>query len=290
MKRTTLAIVCAMAIGMPAQAQQDFGQAPPPPGGQGGFQQRGPRMMMGGPNILTMPDVQAELRLTDDQKQKVGQLFPARRQGGQFGGQGGPGGPPQGGGQFGGQGGPGGPPQGGGQFGGQGGPGGPPQGGGQLGGPPQGRQGGPDPMDDKVKGILNPGQFARYKELQLQWRGAGAISQPDVADKLGLSDAQREKVREAMDAGRPQPPQGGQGERPDFEQMRKQMAEAKARSERQILAVLNSDQRTKWDQMVGKPFKFAQPNTGGMGFGPGGPGGGPGRGQGRGGSGGGGQD
>ncbi|MBS1715167.1 MAG: hypothetical protein JST30_12610 [Armatimonadetes bacterium] len=286
MKRTTLAIVCALAIGTIVQAQQGFGQAGPPQGQRGGFQQRGPRMMMGGPNILMMPDVQAELKLTADQKQKLADLFPARQGGGQFGGppQGGPGGPPQGGGQFGGppQGGPGGPPQGGGQFGGppQGGPGGPPQGGGQFGGPPQGGPGGPDPMDAKVKEILNADQYARYKELQLQWRGAGAISQPDVADKLGLTDDQREQVRAAMDAARPQPPQGGQGGPPDFEAMQKQMAEAKARSEKQILAVLTVDQRAKWQQMLGRPFKFAQPNTGGPGFGQ----------RGRGGRGGGGQD
>ncbi len=57
--------------------------------------------------------------------------------------------------------------------------------------------------------------------------------------------------------------------------MRRQMAENKARTEKQILAVLTGDQRSKWEQMLGKPFKFAQPN---MGFGggmrgPGGPGG-----------------
>lgn len=270
MKKTMMALALT-ATTVFALAQG--GAQQPPPGGQGGFQggppqggfqggppqggfQGGPGMMggpmmraPGGPALLMQPDVQKELKLTDDQIQKIQEIV---RQGGPQGGpqgQGGrggfQGGPPQGGQGGGFQGGPpqggqggfqGGPPQG------RGGQGGPPQGGFQ-GGPPQGGfQGGPggpgmgpqgdqrrQEMEKKIKGVLSGEQYTRYQELALQAEGARAILRPEIGEKLNLTDEQRDKIQEIMQANRPQggpqgqggrggqggfqggPPQGGQG-------------------------------------------------------------------------------
>jgi hypothetical protein len=281
------------------------------PGGPGGFgQMRGPGMMMpGGPAILMQPDVQKELNLSADQKQKIEQLLRQVGPGGPGGqgGPGGPGGPPQGGfGQGGpGQGGPpqggfqGGPPQGGPpqQRGGQGGP--PQQGqGGFQGGPPQGQggfgqrgpggpggpggQGGPgndqhrQEMEAKVKGILNADQYARYQQLALQAEGPRAFGRKDVAEKLNLSEDQQQKIREIHEANRPQPPApGGQGGPPDFEKMRAEGDKRREEIMQKILGVLTSNQKSTWNSMVGKPFKFQPPQMRGPGGqgGPGGPGG-----------------
>jgi Spy/CpxP family protein refolding chaperone len=237
MNKKTLAVMCSLAIATLCGAQ---GHGGPPPGG-GGF--RGGPGGPGGPNILMMQDVQKELNLTAQQKQAVEQLFQrgGRRGQGEFGPpQGGPGGefgPPQGG--------PGGP---GGEF-------GPPQGGPDAGPGGPGRMR-PDDNEKKVKEILNGTQYARYQELTLQFRGPSAILSPETSEKLGVTEAQREKIRAALESMRPGPPPEMGAERPDPEQMFKEMEKKRADADKAILAVLTSEQRSKWETMLGKPFKF----------------------------------
>ncbi|MBI5707212.1 MAG: hypothetical protein HZC36_09520 [Armatimonadetes bacterium] len=266
-----------------------------PPQGPGGF--RGGMMMgpgAGGAGILMRPDVRKELKLSEDQADKIDALL---RPGGQgFGGRGGGGdfgGPPggrQGGGFGGGQGGPPGRGQGGGFSGGQGGPpqGGPPQGG-PGGGFGPGGPGGFDPqqmekrekeLDQKVKAILSESQYTRFHELALQLDGAQALQRKDVADKVGLSQEKREQiaeiVRKSMEANRPD--FGGQrGGLGDPDEMRRRMEEMRAKMEKsrkdmnaKILAALSDAEKSKWKAMLGKEFNFEEMR---MGPPPGSPGG-----------------
>lgn len=268
MLKTTLIALAALGACL-AMGQGDvqggpppFQQGPPPagPGGQGGMR-RAPRPgMMGGPGMLMRPDVQKELKLSQDQIDRLREAMPPPPN---FGGPG--------------QGGPG-----------QGGPEGGPGRGGQAGPPPPGARGpgqggpgfrGPRPEDrqleEKVKGILTETQFARYEQLKLQMRGAGVIGSPEIADKLGLSDDQRGRIREIFENDRPPmpPPLTDGGERPDPQRMRDEMRKHREEIEGKVLAVLTKDQRAKWDAMIGKPFKFEQPPMGPGFRGPGGPGG-----------------
>jgi hypothetical protein len=160
-------------------------------------------------------------------------------------------------------------------------------------------------LENKVKEILTSSQFERYQQLKLQMQGAGVIGSPEISQKLGLSEDQRNRIREIMQNDRPPmgpggpggpggqggpgqggPGQGGRGQgggfgqpgqngQPgDFEQMRKMMMQHRQEVEQKVLAVLTSDQRQKWQDMLGKPFKFEEPQRGPGGF-PGGPGGPP---------------
>ena len=189
--------------------------------------------------------------------------------------QGGPGGP---GGAQGGQGGPGGQRGGGqagrgGQGGGQGGPGGP------------GGQGGPNPQNDaKIKEILNPRQYSRFKQIEIQVVGPQAFMMPEVAERLQITEQQHEAIREIMESMRPpqgQPgQQGGQGNQPP--DPAKRMKEVMTK----ILAVLSEKQRSEYRAMTGREFVLTmRPPMGGQG-GPGGPGGPGGRRGGQGGPGG----
>ncbi len=247
-----LTVVCALSFGQQAGPQGGgFGPPQGPGGGMRGGPGMGPGGGMQGPQLLMNASVQKELNLTEDQKEQIQALAPAGR---------GPGGPPQGG-QRGGEGRQG---------------GGPPQGGRGAGGP--GDQG---EMEKKIKAILSSAQYKRYQEISLQQQGASAISRPEVAEKLGITEAQHEQIREIMESNRQnmRPPQGGQGERPDPEQMRAEMEKNREALNRKIVAVLSNSQKTAWQSMLGKAFKIVNPQ-GGPGFGgPGGPGG-PGRGPG----------
>lgn len=234
-------------------------QAGPGGGGQqrgGGQEGRGGMQgqRMGGPMILGDPKVQAELKLSDQQKAQIQTMLeemrPERGGGGQ--GQAGQGGQRGQGGQ-GGQG-----RQGGGQ--GQGGPGG--QGGAEM----------AARVDAQLKTILNANQFARYQQLALQASGPAAFMRPDVAEKLALTEQQVQQMRSIVEANRParpEPGQGGQGsppERPNPEQMRAQQEKLM----NLLLGVLNSNQRNQWNAMVGAKFEFSPPQQGRGGRGGGG--------------------
>lgn len=300
----TAVLVTGYAFAQGGPPGGGFGQGGfggPPQGGAGGF--RGGMMMGpggGGAGILMRPDVRKELKLSDDQAEKIDALL---RQGGPGfgarggrGGEGGFGGPPgggQGGGFGGGQGAPPGRGQGGGFGGGQGGPpqGGPPQGG-PGGGFGPGGPGGFDPqqmekrdkeLDQKVKAILSESQYTRFHELDLQLQGAQAMQRKDVADKVGLSQEKRDQiaelVRKSMEANRPGfgGPPGQRGGFGDPDEMRQRMEEMRAKMEKsrkdmnaKILAVLSDAEKSKWKAMLGKEFKFEEMR---MGPPPGGPGG-----------------
>ena len=271
-------------LAMAAICTSAFAQGGPPPprgGGQPDMQggpQGGPGMgLRMGPHeapLLMRPDVQKELKLTEEQIEKIKGLFPPPM-----------GGPHEGMAPGGGQGfgGPGGQPgrQGGAQAGQR-------RGGGQPGQPPQGGPGGgPDgpqmmrmDMDDKLKDVLSDSQLKRLKELRLQRQGAEALSRKEIAEKAGLSDEHRQLIRGILEEARENAPHPQPGERPDPQEMKKQMDAFRADLNKKVLAVLSSTERSKWEAMLGKPFKFdenwhPEPPRGGPEGGPGGFGGGP---------------
>ncbi|MDX1967769.1 MAG: hypothetical protein SFV23_11405 [Planctomycetaceae bacterium] len=149
--------------------------------------------------------------------------------------------------------------------------------------------------EDAIKVVLDEKQFARYSELKLQRQGTMALLRPEVAKALDLNPDQQEKLIEIRDANRPpgfgglggrgpggpggeggRPPRGegaapgGEGARPDFQAMMAEMQKRREKAEADAIAVLTPEQKTKWEQMLGKKFDFQAPNFGG----PGGPGGG----------------
>ncbi|MFZ4506740.1 MAG: hypothetical protein ACOYON_03470 [Fimbriimonas sp.] len=207
---------------------------------QGGGRQGGQRGQFGRNNnsltgLLSRPDVQAEIKLTDDQKTKL----EAERQAGR-GGAGGGGGR------------------------GVGGAGGGAGAGGQA----------PDPaemakmMAEREKAtlaILTPEQAARLKELFIQRAGARAASRADIQAELGVTSEQKDKIialqnkqREAMQSIREKMRNG--------EIERTQVAELNKKNEDILLAemvkVLTPAQNDKLKAMGGKPFKFVEEESG----------------------------
>jgi hypothetical protein len=256
-----LAIVPAMIF-----AQQQRGQGGPPQGGQGMMRggMMGGGMMGGGPAILFRTDVQKELKLTQEQIEKLREVVPGPGGPGGRGGFGGPDGPQRG------QGGQGGVQ--GGQGGQQRRQGGPPEGGRRMGQNPEEMQ----KVDAAVKGVLNDSQYKRFHELDLQLSGPMAVLRPDVSEKLKITDEQRQQIMQAM---RPQggpgfggPPQGGQrgqggqGGVQGGQQRRQggppqgmdpaQMEQHRKEQQEKVLALLTDAQRQQWTQMLGKKFEF----------------------------------
>lgn len=136
-------------------------------------------------------------------------------------------------------------------------------------GPPRGapndaeRQRG-EKVRKEIAAVLNESQNRRLDQLMLQADGPRALLRPEVGDKLKLSNAQRDEIRDFMESTRPQP--GTPPPAPD---------EMRAKVEAMLKRVLSAAQQSEWAKMLGKPFDFGPPPGGGRGpGGPGGPGGG----------------
>jgi serine/threonine protein kinase len=196
--------------------------------------------------LLIRPDVRRELQFTPDQEKRVTDLLPLGK------------GPPFGGGPFQKGGGP--RPEGG--FGKSERGFGPKGDGRGLGGPP-----GPPPgeapfRNDRlarraVMQELTPPQRHRLRQIALQFRQAAAFHDPEVTEALGLTDEQREHIRElqaewsgVFAPRRPDgpPPKGGPEEpRTGFV--------TPARQVEKIVELLTPEQLARWQAMTGKPFR-----------------------------------
>jgi Spy/CpxP family protein refolding chaperone len=127
-----------------------------------------------------------------------------------------------------------------------------------------------DETQAEVNKILLPHQTKRLKQLETQMamRGRGVLGAlgGDLAEKLGISEDQREKLRD-------------KAQQLDNE-LRKKTAELRKQAQDQLLASLTEEQRKEFNEMIGEPFEFRdEPGQGFGGFGggvggPGGPGGG----------------
>lgn len=120
--------------------------------------------------------------------------------------------------------------------------------------------------------ILTPVQRQRLHQIALQFEGPHALLDYDVAKKLQLSAEQREDLREILVSGMRQfgghfGPGPGHGDRQDDDQIQ----DVFARSERQMLAILNPEQLAQWQSLTGKPYLGRKMLPFGFGEGPGGP-------------------
>ncbi|MBS1723882.1 MAG: hypothetical protein JSS66_13120 [Armatimonadetes bacterium] len=112
------------------------------------------------------------------------------------------------------------------------------------------------PIDVKVVEVLDEGQRARLQELWLQDNGPLAISEPSVAATLELDEATTGKVKEigkefdraSMDLLMAVQ-RTHKMDKPAMEKLQKDTND-------KILALLSEGQLKKWQEMLGKPFKF----------------------------------
>jgi Spy/CpxP family protein refolding chaperone len=209
-RSAAVALVATMVLTSGALAQR---------GGGGGFGGRG-----GGINMLRMPEVQTELKLTADQKTKVETLLEQRRgQGG--GGQGFRDLSPE---------------------------------------ERQKAMAERRAEENKQLGaILNADQMKRYNQLRLQRTGMTALAETEVATELSLTADQKTKIQEIVQQANNERRSlfqdgGGGGDR---EAMRAKMEELQKATDTKLAAVLTDAQKTKWKELVGAPFTFPAPGN-----------------------------
>jgi hypothetical protein len=108
----------------------------------------------------------------------------------------------------------------------------------------------------QVNAILNPDQQKRFRQISLQQEGPMAVVHADVATELNLTDDQKKKVMELqVQMGEKQRAifQEAQGDREAA--MSKMQALRKETSDK-VVALLTDEQKTKWKEMCGAPFSL----------------------------------
>jgi hypothetical protein len=98
---------------------------------------------------------------------------------------------------------------------------------------------------------LEPQQNKRFEQIILQQAGAGAFTNDEVMGALQLSAEQKEQIRAIQGPRRERGPRSGG---PGPEAARK-TDEARKIVLDQVLSVLTAQQREKWQQLIGEPFK-----------------------------------
>lgn len=128
----------------------------------------------------------------------------------------------------------------------------------------------------KLAEVLDAKQVERLDQIALQAAGAQAYAEPDVVKALKLSKEQQEKIasinKDAAEKQRELFGGAGGGGGGDFQERFAKMAELNRTRDKDLAAVLTSEQSDQLAKMKGKEFDLAQ-LRGGPGGRPGGTGG-----------------
>jgi hypothetical protein len=112
----------------------------------------------------------------------------------------------------------------------------------------------------RVAGILDQRQLQRLYEVKLQVRGIRSVGDQRVAERLGLSTEQSDRVKEILDksqqemAGLVQQARSGTGStavEKDYQRLREQ-------EQRDLIALLSPAQRTQLQGLIGRRFDVSR--------------------------------
>jgi Spy/CpxP family protein refolding chaperone len=103
-----------------------------------------------------------------------------------------------------------------------------------------------DAETDKLKEVLNADQQKRLMGIFIQVMGASAVMDPAVGKEIDLTDEQKDKLHEAMGP----PPEGREGR--DAKGGGESFRDRRAKMEKEVMAVLTSEQKKKLDSLKGE--------------------------------------
>jgi Spy/CpxP family protein refolding chaperone len=107
-------------------------------------------------------------------------------------------------------------------------------------------------VEGRLKEVLLPHQFDRLKQIDLQNRiqrdGAAALTDSELAETLGLSEAQRDEIRDRAEQVQ--------------QDLQDKIRQLRLEARNQLLEVLTAEQRAKLDAMMGEEFAVPEPDFG----------------------------
>ena len=106
-------------------------------------------------------------------------------------------------------------------------------------------------IDKEIRGLLDPEQLVRLKQVALQLRGTRAWGEDEVVKRLKLTHDQRVQlatIRDEYDTKR------RDLQKVENKQEQQKKSDELKTTEERLLAVLDATQLAKWQDMVGAPF------------------------------------
>jgi Spy/CpxP family protein refolding chaperone len=117
--------------------------------------------------------------------------------------------------------------------------------------------------EEAAKSVLKPEQMERLSQLRLQREGGTALERAEVADKLGLTQEQKDKIHKISQEARGGRAGAGQGaSQEERRQAASQARERRQKANDEISTVLTPAQKENWGKMQGKKFEFPQRGPG----------------------------
>jgi RNA polymerase sigma factor (sigma-70 family) len=110
-----------------------------------------------------------------------------------------------------------------------------------------------------IRDILDSDQQKRLRQISLQQRGVRVLNSQVIGSRpiikeLGLSEDQQNKITELIRAANKKGQEVRQGDRPHSEEADEKMSAIQKELNDKVLSVLTREQKTKWNEMMGKPF------------------------------------
>ncbi len=119
-------------------------------------------------------------------------------------------------------------------------------------------------LQKQITEILKPEQVKRLRQIELQQQGPAALMRPVVAETVGLTDEQKEKLQQIASDTREkmrgifEEMRGGDRERRGERggEVREKMQQIRQEGEKEAMAILKPEQKQKLGEMMGEPFEL----------------------------------
>ncbi len=120
-------------------------------------------------------------------------------------------------------------------------------------------------VEKELAKILNEQQLKRLRQISLQVEGLAALGRPSIAKEVGITEEQQAKIREILrEAAEKRRAIFQQGPTGDPQARFQEMQKIRQWVDEQIEKLLTERQKKRWRELIGEPFKFEfQPFGGG---------------------------
>jgi hypothetical protein len=113
--------------------------------------------------------------------------------------------------------------------------------------------------DKAVTDILRPPQLKRFRQLRLQQAGAVALADPKLADDLKLTADQRKAIKAIAEDRLAKFKDAFADTTRTEREVGARFTETTKAADAAVRKVLTADQRAKWEELLGKPFRWPSP-------------------------------
>jgi Spy/CpxP family protein refolding chaperone len=118
----------------------------------------------------------------------------------------------------------------------------------------------PEAVQKALKEVLEPAQYKRLQQIQLQLRGTAALREADVQKKLKMTAQQKDDLKTLFTDMQNElnelrkEAQGG-----NFGEMFQKMRELQKETDEKVMKLLTAEQKKAWRDMTGPEFKMGGP-------------------------------